>query len=48
MYASVLNHFPLVIPAVIFVAALFSLLPFAGPYSAVIALVLAAKMTEVW
>lgn len=48
-YVAVLNDFPLVIPAAIFVAALFTLAPVIGvEYALIAAVVVAAKLTEAW
>lgn len=47
-YTSFLNGYPLVVPAVIFGAVCGALLPFTGPYSAIIGLVVAGKLTAYW
>lgn len=47
-YTAFLNAYPLVVPGAIFCAVFFPLLPFAGPYAAIIALLAAAKLTERW
>lgn len=48
MYARFLNNYPLVAPAGIFCGATFLLFPVVGVYAPIIALVLAAKLTECW
>jgi hypothetical protein len=47
-YAASLNSYPLITPAVIFLAVLAALAPVFGVYAGVIAVVLAAKLTEYW
>lgn len=47
-YARFLNTYPLVVPAAIFCGATFLLVPVIGVYAPIVAIVLAAKLTEYW
>lgn len=47
-YVDFLNRFPLVAEIVIFATVFFLLVPVAGEYAGLIALVAAAKLTDYW